>query len=93
MFTTTFDKVSNAYLQGYRYIVSKGGTRSGKTYSELQLLDIILSKSKQRVITTVSHSLPHLIGGAIRDYDTILQERGIIADDIRTKNPYIYKHN
>ena len=93
MFTTTFDKVSNAYLEGYRYIVSKGGTRSGKTYSELQLLDIILNKPKQRVITTVSHSLPHLIGGAIRDYDAILQGRGIIPDDVRTKNPYIYRQN
>lgn len=91
MFTETFNKIAKAYNDGYRIIESRGGTRSSKTYSELQLLDIIINKPKPRVITTVSHSLPHLIGGAIRDYDHILLEKGIQPDTVRTKNPYVYK--
>ena len=90
MFTSTFDKTAQAYLDGYRFIINKGGSRSGKTFAELQLLDIIAQKKKPRVITTVSHSLPHLVGGAIRDYDNILLNRGIVPEDVRTKSPYIY---
>lgn len=92
MFTSTFEKILDAYNDGYRYIISKGGTRSGKTYAELQLLDLILHKEKPRIITTVSHSHPHLVGGAIRDYDNILMAQGIIPDNIRTKNPYVYSY-
>jgi phage terminase large subunit len=91
VFTETFYKTAQAYNDGYRIIENRGGTRSGKTYGELQLLDIIINKPKPRVITTVSHSLPHLIGGAIRDYDHILLEKGIQPDMVRTKNPYVYK--
>jgi phage terminase large subunit len=92
MYTETFYRTAKAYNDGYRYIGSKGGTRSGKTFGELQLLDLILSKPKPRIVTTVSQSLPHLIGGAIRDYDKILMDRGIYPDLIRTKNPYIYRY-
>lgn len=92
MFTNTFWKTLEAYKFGYRYIVNKGGSRSGKTFAELQLLDLISQKPKRRVISTVSHSHPHLVGGAIRDYDTILADREIIPDDVRTKNPYVYSY-
>jgi phage terminase large subunit len=92
MFTTTFEKTINAYLDGYRIIINKGGSRSGKTFAELQLLELIANKKKAKVITTVSHSHPHLVGGAIRDYDAILLAKGISPDAIRTKNPYVYKH-
>lgn len=93
MFTETFTKTIAAYNQGYRFIVNKGGSRSGKTFAELQLLDLIsYLKNKKRVITTVSHSHPHLVGGAIRDFDNILSERGVSPDDMRTKNPYVYTY-
>lgn len=95
MFTETFYKTLDAYdSKKYRYIINKGGSRSGKTYGELQLLDLKLQfAKKQKIITTVSHSLPHLVGGAIRDYDSILMGRDVIPDDVRTKNPYVYKIN
>ena len=92
MYTDTFFKTAQAYNGGYRYIGNKGGTRSGKTFATLQLLDLILGKRKQRIITTVSQSLPHLIGGAIRDYDDILTSKGIQPDTMRTKNPYVYRY-
>ena len=92
MFTNTFIQTATAYNKGYRFIENKGGSRSGKTFGELQLLDIIAQKKKKRIITTVGLSVPHLKGGAIRDYDNILSERGVIPDAIRTKDPYIYTY-
>ena len=91
-FTETFDDILNAYNDGYRYIISRGGTRSGKTFAELQLLFLISQKPKSRIITSVSKTLPQLKTGAIRDYDNILQSNKIIPDSIRIKNPYVYNH-
>ena len=39
--TTTFEKTAKAYKDKFRYIINQGGTRSGKTYSTLQLLYFI----------------------------------------------------
>lgn len=90
--TRTYEKTLKAYNDGYRFIVNAGGSRSGKTYAELQILKQIAEKKKPRVITTVSHSMPHLVTGAIRDYDKILLSCGISPDTLRTKKPYIYTH-
>ena len=92
--TSVFTKTLEAYSKGYRYIIEKGGSRSGKTFSILQLHKIISDKSnKKQVNTIVSHSLPHLEGGAIRDFDNILEASGISPDNVRTKHPYIYRLN
>ena len=92
--TSVFAKTLAAYNKGYRIIANKGGTRSSKTFSELQLFYQIMRYSKkQRVISTVSHSHPHLEGGAIRDFDNILTSESIIPDDVRTKKPHIYTIN
>jgi phage terminase large subunit len=91
-FTKTFIRTLKAFNKGKRYIINCGGSRSGKTYAELQLLDLLMFNPKPRIITTVSATLPHLEGGAIRDLNTILQARGVIPDDVRTKRPYIYQY-
>ena len=89
--TTVFDKTIQAYNDGYRIIANRGGARSGKTFSELQLINLIQQNSKrQRIITTVSHSFPHLAGGAIRDFEKIIDEDGFNIESVRVKNPYIY---
>ena len=89
--TPVFSKTAQAYHDGYAIIGNKGSTRSSKTFSELQLFKFIAENSKRkRLITTVSHSLPHLEGGAIRDFDNILEGDGYIIEDVRTKRPYIY---
>ncbi|GHT33970.1 PBSX family phage terminase large subunit [Bacteroidia bacterium] len=90
--TRTFSGILDAYNSGYRYIISRGGTRSGKTFAELQLIFFIANKAKPRIITTVSQTLPQLKDGAIRDYDNILMSSGVVPDNVRIKNPYIYKH-
>jgi phage terminase large subunit len=92
--TRVFEENLKAYNAGYRYIFNMGGTRSSKTFSELQLIKLIQDNSKkQRVITAVSHSFPHLHGGGIRDFEKILELDGVNVDVVRTKNPHIYKIN
>ena len=70
--TRVFEDTLDAYVSGYRYIANEGGSRSSKTFSELQLNKLIAEQSgRERIATVVSHSLPHLEGGAIRDFDKI----------------------
>jgi len=92
--TRVFEETLEAFVNGDRYIINRGGTRSSKTYSELQVFcQIAMTGKKKRIITIVSHSLPHLEGGAIRDFDNILEGEGIDPDSVRTKRPYIYRIN
>ena len=90
--TEVFDKNLQAYNFGYRFIANKGGSRSSKTFSELQLFFLISSFSrKSRKITVVSHSFPHLEGGAVSDFENILEHEGIIVDLVRNIKPRYYK--
>lgn len=92
--TRIFTETAKAYTDGFDIIANRGGSRSSKTFSELQLFYTILNRSKKkRIITVVSHSLPHLEGGAIRDFDKILEGEGINPENVRTKKPFIYKIN
>lgn len=89
--TRVFKDTVTAYMDGYRIIANRGGTRSGKTFAELQLEYQIMKYSKRpRVISTVSHSFPHLEGGAIRDFDKILEEEGENIPAIKRQNPTKY---
>lgn len=92
--TEIFSKTLAAYNAGFRIIANKGGTRSSKTFSELQLFYQIMKFSKkQRIISTVSHSFPHLYGGAIRDFENILESENIALDQVRTITPRQYTIN
>jgi len=86
----TYLQAINAIAYKKRIIAQVGGTRSGKTFGNLQTIKTITEKKTKRIITVVSHSLPHLEGGAIRDFDNILESFGIMPDSVRTKHPYIY---
>jgi len=73
-FSKVFEKTYNAVLapKRPRYVVSRGGTRSGKTYAILQILDFLVEKDHAGDVTSVvSETLPHLKKGAIRDFETI----------------------
>ena len=94
MFKTSsvFDDLITAYNTDKRFIIQQGGTRSGKTWSTLQLLfQIALRSDKQKIITVISKSLPNLKLGAIRDFEKILESYGIIPETIRNKTDNIYK--
>jgi phage terminase large subunit len=92
--TRVFAETLAAYLAGYRIIANRGGTRSTKTFSELQLSYCIMNASKRpRLWSTVSHSYPHLAGGAIRDFEKIIQDEGLNLDKVRRQNPSQYTIN
>lgn len=80
--TAVFEQTAQAWLSGSRYVSSCGGTRSGKTYSILQLLIIQLLGEEKRgasptIVSVVSETMPHLKRGCIRDFRTIMQTEGI----------------
>ena len=78
--TRVFDEIAKAYRDGLRGVDSRGGTRSTKTYSALQFLVFLaVALTAKKLISVVSETLPHLKKGAIRDFEKIMQDEGIIA--------------
>lgn len=64
----------DAWNDNARYIISKGGSRSGKTFSNLQLLHLYAKNNKVPTVNSVvAMTIPHLRKGAIRDFIKILQ--------------------
>ena len=56
-------------------IANIGGTRSGKTYSTLQVLALIANKSREPlIISVVTQTFPQLRQGAMRDWEKVLAE-------------------
>ena len=82
--TRVFDEIAKAYRDGLRGVDSRGGTRSTKTYSALQFLVFLaVGLARRKLISVVSETLPHLKKGAIRDFERILQDEGIIAGALK----------
>src|SRR5574344_2342363 len=63
---TIFHKTKQAFDDGNKIIVHRGGTGSGKTYDIVLFLFSIAIRFKDLIITIVSESKPHLDIGAIR---------------------------
>lgn len=94
--TRVFDITSSAWLKKPRYISSCGGTRSGKTFSIIQLLYLQCLGEERRnapatITSIVSESMPHLKRGAIRDFKTILQGEGIWSDEKWSETDKCYR--
>lgn len=93
--TNVFSKNLEAYIRpGVRTLVNKGGTRSSKTWSILQLLYIIAKKSRRpRTISIVSETMPHLKRGCIKDFKTMLEEDGQWDENTWNATDFKYKVN
>lgn len=91
--TRVFSKIVKAYKDpAVRTIVNKGGTRSSKTWSILQLLyRIALKSTKPRTISVVSETMPHLKRGCIRDFEDILKNDGLWVESDWNATDKIYK--
>lgn len=85
-----FKRNLESYNQNKRFIVNQGGTRSGKTYSILQVLLIIALKERVS-ISVVSISFPHLRRGAIRDFMQILESCGLYDPNAHTATDQTYR--
>ena len=90
--TNVFSKNLAAYISsGVRTIVNKGGTRSSKTWSILQLLYIIARESKiPRTISVVSETMPHLKRGCIKDFRKMLELDGLWDDSAWNATDFKY---
>ena len=88
-----FWKTFRAWKTGVRLVISKGSTRSGKTYSNLQLLHLTVSTdTKPTVNSVVAMTIPHLRKGAIRDFINILREAGVYKSDSWNSSTFTYTY-
>jgi phage terminase large subunit len=73
-----------------RYIVNEGGARSGKTYGTVQMLIYFAVNHPRTRVTVVSHSLPHLKKGAMRDFLDIMSDWGWYDENDHNKTDGVY---
>ena len=76
-----------------KIVVNQGGTRSGKTYSLLQLLIVKAFENKGKVFTIVRKSLPSLKMTAYRDFFEILNSLNLYSETDHNKSDYTYNLN
>lgn len=86
IFRTTHDN----FRAGKKVIVHKGGTGSGKTYDLMLFLLAIAYLYKDKIITVVSESKPHLDIGAIRILRSILIKNGMYRDEDYNKSTSVW---
>lgn len=67
-----------------------GGTSASKTISILMWLIVYAQEHKDKTISVVSESFPHLKRGAIRDFLSIMQDLNRFQDSAWNKTDYIY---
>ena len=89
--THTFEKLCAALGGAPRYIDSRGGARSSKTISALQIFSLLAMEDKTPTITSVvSENLPHLKRGAVRDFKFALADMGRWDETAWNKSECIY---
>ena len=76
-----------------KIVVNQGGTRSGKTYSLLQLIMVKALSQTGKVFTIVRKSLPSLKMTAMRDFIEILTNAGLYSEKNHNKSEHIYRLN
>ena len=93
--TRVAKKTISAWKRHLRYISSCGGTRSSKTYSNLQTFIIALVEEVNlakppTVNSVVSESMPHLQRGAIRDFKAIMETEGLWQESRWNETQHTY---
>lgn len=73
-----------------RITMVQGGTSASKTFSILLIIIDIQNNLKDKVISIVSESYPHLRKGAMRDYLNILKATGRYKEENHNKTDSIY---
>lgn len=92
---TFTEKLLPAWNKHPRYLDSCGGTRSGKTYSILQMLIMRaayaeMNKLPKTITSVVSETIPHLKRGAIRDFEAIMRKADYWDESRWNKTDLIY---
>lgn len=75
IYTPVYYKTMDAICKTGRYVSSCGGTRSGKTFANLQaVFELACQDTSPTLTSVVSETFPHLKRGAIRDFPVALGE-------------------
>ena len=76
-----------------RRVVHQGGQWSGKTVNILAVLATRAASEKNKVITVVAASLPHLKRGALRDFENYIYPyfKRLISNHNKTDNTFVFK--
>lgn len=90
--THVFDKMIEPFLDtNVRGIASKGGTRSSKTWSVLQLLYLVARESEEPLlISCVTDTFPAVKRGMLRDFKNMLITEGVWDEDAMNKTDSVY---
>lgn len=83
-------RTHEAYLERWPIICNEGGSRSGKSYSTIQILISLATTTDNLRISIVSHSLPHIKRGAFRDLKQILENTGNWYEDWMKWTDFVY---
>jgi len=67
-------------------VINSGGTSSGKTYSLLQMLILKGAEHPNQIITVAGQDMPNLKVGAIRDFETIINNSEFFNSFIQSSN-------
>lgn len=90
---TTVNPVTGAIQHKYSYIVNQGGTRSGKTYSILQVILIYCLTHKGKIIDIVRKTHAELADTVVQDWLDIIEMLGLTDAVKRNKTKHIFKIN
>ena len=88
--TKVTGKLIKGIQNGYPIIVSEGGSSSGKTYGTLQILIYLSNQTANLRTSVVSHSLPHLKRGCIRDFTNIMKCWGLWDEEQWSATNFTY---
>jgi len=95
MIAVDYDVIGKLYLPSIesecRYIFNEGGTRSGKTFTTLQVFfHLAAASDKPLILSVVSETMPHLRKGAMRDFFIFLKENDLyqVSKHNKTENSY-----
>lgn len=91
-------KVSDLFykIQGEqkRIVVNQGGTRSGKTYSIMQVLILdALESPDKKLYSIVRKTFPSLKATVLRDFIEILDTLGLYSENDHHKTDHVYRLN
>ena len=93
--TFVFDKLLRHFVDPQiRGIASKGGTRSSKTWSTLQLLHLLAEAAQTPlIISCVAATLPMVKRGMLRDFRSMLLAEGVWDENKYNKTEGCYSYD
>ena len=76
-----------------RFLIHEGGSRSGKTYANIQYIILYCFNNTKKVISVCRKSLPSLKATAFRDFKEIMELLGLYDESFLNKTEMVYNLN